>query len=498
MALQSINEPIVERDAMLRSPFSELLPRRWRQSLWLQRLLVTQNLAFSLFTRAYLGAVLIHYAKRWSEPEYTLLFLGIFLVSLVNFRELVTFTAGNLTVILVESDGFPRLANHTNLALFVGIFVTTALVTSAIRKERFPEPLIVNSLRAMALVLYFYVGFHKINEGFLTLNSSCTTWFHDRIERTLFDGATIIPELIREISPVTLIAMDLSVVALLLFPRTWLWGLFVALPIHLYVSLSGFTDFSAMMHAIMLLFLPPRFWQVLRLRPELNRMFMRSMAIYAIGIVIYVTYSGLAHHHWYLQQEQITTYLGLFYNFLVLELALVVVYVMMRGHRSSLKGAIGIGSNTWQLWNKYHVVFPLLVFVWGAFPYLFGAQTSFTMFSNLVTERERQNHLLVNTKLTKIIDFEEDLVSIGLIYSQSRPPARYDIQGYLLPMSEFKYLASISTKDPADPITLDISLGGNEMHIDHLGLSKFARRPVSSYFLTFRQIDPYGVSKCRW
>lgn len=120
------------------------------------------------------------------------------------------------------------------------------------------------------------------------------------------------------------------------------------------------------------------------------------------------------------------------------------------------------------------------------------------MFSNLVTEEQRQNHLLINTNYTKLIGFEQNLVEVRYIDSQTRPPSRYDIQGYLIPRSEFRFIANMSTLDTDRRISMDIRDNGKEIRIDDLARSEYAERPLSSYFLTFRQIDVFGSAKCRW
>lgn len=476
------------------SPFRAFLPTRFQSSARLRALATTNSLIVSLFTRAYMGALLIHYTKRWAEPEVALVFLAIFLLSLIRFDELVTFFLCNAAVIVVEISAFPRLANHTNLALFVAIFVWMNVAISLIRRRALGEAALVNGLRGMVVIIYFYVGFHKINSGFLNVATSCTSWYHDKVERVVFNGADIIPDFVRNYSPTVLIAMDLLIFAFLIFPRTWLIGLLLAVPIHMYVSFSGFTDFSSLMHAAMLLFLPAHFWAILFENPGLKRLFMRSMGVYFVGVLIYVIYSGLAQFSWQLAPNAQSTHLGILFNILILEVTVTILIVLLLARKPMVERAT-VG---WAGWRASHSFFPLAIFIWGAFPYIFGSQTSLTMFSNLVTEEQRQNHLLINTNYTKLIDFEQDLVEVRYIDSQTRPPSRYDIQGYLIPRSEFRFIANMSTLDTDRRISMDIRDNGKEIRIDDLARSEYAERPLSSYFLTFRQIDAFGSAKCRW
>ncbi len=199
---------------------------------------------------------------------------------------------------------------------------------------------------------------------------------------------------------------------------------------------------------------------------------------------------------WFEDRYTVTSVLGVLYDFAVLELIAAILFIYwLKGFSWQLPT---ISSSTWPHWSWSHAVFPVLVLIWGGFPYLFGAQSSLTMFSNLVTESERQNHLLINTDHTKIWDFEDDLVYVDNILTDVRPPSRYDLQGYYIPRSEFSYIASISNKDPQYRQSIEIKYQGRDELIKDLAQFEYALRPLSSYLFTFRQIDPYGVAKCRW
>lgn len=445
-----------------------------------------------VFVRLHIAALLLHFAKRWNEPEVIAILGSLFIASLFNFRELLTFFLANAFIIVVHAPIFPRLANHSNIALFVALFVVGHALVTLVRGSRVDEDLIKNGLRGMAIVLYFYVGFHKLNDGFLHPIESCAYWFHDRIENTFLDGAFTIPELIREISPWAVIFVELFAAALLLFPATWMFGLGLALPVHLYVSLSGFTDFSSLMHATMILFLPSRFWTLLDQNQRFRNLFVRSLILYILIVLLYTGLTGLMTWSWSIDRHSIVDFHGLIYNIAVAELTMAVLFILMVGR-------IGLMPDNWAIawpsWKVRHCVFPAIIFIWGAFPYLFGSQTSLTMFSNLVTESERQNHLLLDTDLTKIYDFERDLVYIKDIYSQNRLPARYDLQGYFLPESEFRFMASSLV---GAPVSLVVEYRGEIVNIPDLASSSFAKEDLTSAFLTFRQIDPFGPAKCRW
>lgn len=463
-----------------------------------EQYLVSDHLVYIFFSRAYVAALFIHYAKRWNEPEVATVMLALLVASIVNFRQLTPFLLANLVVILVEIQGFPRLANHSNLVLFIASFLLLHYLWSVVRNNQLSDHLIINGVRGTAVVLYFYVGFHKINTGFLDVATSCATWFHERVEREVFNGLLEFPGWLLTISPWAVIVLEIAAAFFLLFSRWWLLGLLFALPIHLYVSLSGFTDFSSLMHAMMLLFLPPSFWQLLADNPKKQSIFVRSLLVYLLSIVAYGLYSAFAHHTWYVDAVVISNTLGIIYNLALLETVLVIGWIIRTAKPSTSYTCQTKFLYGWPHWKRSHIVFPALIFIWGAFPYLFGSQTSLTMFSNLVTEKQRQNHLLINTHYTKIWDFEADLVFIRDFMSEYRIRTKYDLQGYLLPAVEFSFLSSRLDKSSIHKVAIEIEHNGQRMTIDDLSNSPYAEVPLASNFLTFRQLDLIGQAKCRW
>lgn len=450
------------------------------------------DLQFRFFCQLYTASLAIHYTKRWNEPEIAALAMACLVLCIFTREKLLWASMISLVVIYAEITGFPRIANHATLMLFVSLAFCLSLVLCGVLNQPFPIKLFKNGLRGTAVVLYFFVGFHKINTGFLDPEYSCATWFHSRIETEVLNGAYQIPQFVITWSPIYVIVAELLVAALLIFQRTWLLALVLALPIHLYVSLSGFTDFSSFMHAFMILFLPNWFWRELEEVRWKRKLVTRSITLYGLGVLTYSVFSVFALNVWYLNYWDAELAKGIMLNLLVLEFCLVVVLIW-RTSRSR--------ENTklfWPDWYSWHCVPIVLIFFWGSLPYLFGSQGSLTMFSNLVTEQHRANHLIIDPAWTKIVDFEQDLVFVRGFDSDIRISSRGDLQGYLLPDLEWRWSVYRAAQNTNIPIGVTIEVDGQRRHLEDVVRSEYSIPHPMSHLLSFRKIDPIGIAKCRW
>lgn len=450
------------------------------------------DLQFSLFCQLYTASLAIHYTKRWNELEIATLAMACLVLCVFTREKLLWASTISLVVIYAEIAGFPRIANHATLMLFVSLALCCSLAVCALRNLPFPISLFKNGLRGTAVVLYFFVGFHKINWGFLDPVYSCATWFHSRIETEVLNGAYQIPQFVITWSPTYVIVAEILVAILLIFQRTWLLGLIFALPIHLYVSLSGFTDFSSFMHAIMILFIPDWFWRELKTNRGKRKFVARSVNFYGIGIIIYSVFSIFALNVWHMNYWDAELIKGIILNILVLEFCLI-VFVVWWSSRSRVDTTL-----SWPEWKNWHSVPIVLIFFWGGLPYLFGSQGSLTMFSNLVTEKDRANHLILDPAWTKIVDFEQDLIFVRGFDSAIRIQNRGDLQGYFLPESEWRWSVSRAAQNADSPIGVTIEVDGQRQHLPDIVKSEFSTPLPISHFLSFRKIDPIGTAKCRW
>ena len=452
---------------------------------------------FAAFAQLYLCALMLHYGKRWRESDVAVALLLLILWAALRPRRIAPFVIAQFLVLTTTIVDYPRIANHAALQMFIALFVIVMFGTALFRGRKLPYAHVASALRGVAVVIYFFVGFHKLNTAFLDPDASCANWYHAKLFRSAFNysGAIedVLPTIVHELSPWLVVIVELAAFALLLNKRTRLAGLCAALPIHLYVSLSGFVDFSSMMHSIMFLFLPISISE--------SRRFTRALAGYrivAVGIAIVTFYMT---KEWALGIGSVRTFQGIAYDLAVIGVVAVVVLVFLDNARvASATRTTGLRARlTGPAVRLFYAVFPAMVFVWGAFPYL-GVSTygSLTMFSNVVTAPDYENHLLINTRVTDLLGLQRDLVQVIDMERELARNFRHSPIGDLVTRSEIGYQVRRTMKDHDKPLMAFLLEDGEPEFYEDLRNSHYATWPFATRWLFFRNIDPVGEATCRW
>lgn len=452
---------------------------------------------FLVFSQLYLSALLLHYGKRWRDPEVTVAVLIVVLWAALKPRRIEPFIVAQLLVLTTTVVDYPRIANHAAVQMFIAIFVLIVVLSSVVRRCRLPCDHIASGLRGLAVVLYFYVGFHKLNTGFLNPATSCANWYHRKLLDSAFDYGgpleDVFPVFLIQWSPKLAVAAELVAFVLLLFRPTLLLGLCVALPIHLYVSLSGFVDFSSLMHSIMFLFLPVAVVS----RPGVRRT-LSAYHVVALGIAV-VTHYMVAE--WDSGIGAIRTFQGVAYDAAVLAVVAVVAFAIRSEPRREAvpmaESNEGVGL-VWHRWWKYPV-FPAVVLLWGALPYI-GLSTngSLTMFSNLVTASGYNNHVIVDTEFTDGFGFQDDLVQVIDMEPELADNFRYSPVGDLVTRSEIAIQVRRTAREQDRPLMGFLMENGEPTFYADLRASPYNEWPFWVRWLSFRKVDPVGEAQCRW
>ena len=381
--------------------------------------------------------------------------------------------------------------------MFVALFVITIVTVALVRRRSVPYAHVASALRGVAIVVYFYVGFHKLNTGFLNPASSCANWYHSKLFQSAFNYTgqiqDLLPQIVYEWSPWFVVVAELLTFVLLIHRRTRLFGLCTALPIHLYVSLSGFVDFSSMMHSMMFLFLPIVVADSVTVKKALSGYHITAVAI-AI-VTFYMT------KEWSIGIGPVRTFQGVAYDLSVIAVVAVMAIAIRNDARCTYKGdrEAAPAKRAGARWRPLYAVFPAIIFMWGAFPYI-GLSTygSLTMFSNIVTAPEYGNHLIVDTAATDLFGFQRDLVQV---IDMERPLARnfrHAPIGELVTRSEIGYQLRRTAKKIDEPLMAFLLEHGEPTFYGDLRQSEYTEWPYGTRWLFFREIDPVGEAKCRW
>lgn len=517
---------------------------------------------FSVFATLYTVAMLFEFSEQWQTPLFTGTFviaaaIAVFTgVTRVKFLALLTGATGYLALVQ-----FPEVANHVNLMILLNIAMIGVLTVSVIRRRTTPEEdyaAIAPILRIGLILIYVLAGFHKLNSDYLNVASSCAVsfvhWMIRALQTSVLGVALIVPvalvagflgyRLTRQgrfaqpgnrmftavvvclgvlgvtvvavvllydhwsalastvglIVAVALLGWELIGGLLLAVPRLQAAMLAIALTLHSTLALIGFVDFGALAVALLFAFLPADYRKLLiEATIGLRRRTTPRVLVYfgtAIGVALL---SGVGAHlhpiwHW-------TLVSGLIFDAAVLILIWpMLVAVFSATDRPDWPGVRILDARTP---FALYLVPILLVFV-GLTPYL-GLRTAgnFSMFSNLRTEGERSNHLLLGSNPIKVWGYQEDVVWIIELDDRYGSVIHHfdgGASGFALPVVEFrKWIHDWTVAGYHVPLTFGykgIRYTTDDIVSDPVWST--ATRTAEMVLLDFRVIQPGSPNYCRW
>lgn len=364
---------------------------------------------FRLFAFLFACAMLMYHRWHWFPwtpeiiPQIAALLVLLRPSSTLRFLALATIQSG------FAFHDLPGANTNRTLAVFISATIVCGWIVAWHGARRMPtaaewlrrfEP----ALRLQLLVVYAWAFWHKLNVDFFDLEKSCGVELYQRICTRL--SFLPLPNSTWALSAAVVgtVAIEGALPALLPWRRTRNLGLALGAALHFGFGLTMFSDFSMSMLALLFLFAPPRLShalvntraldlrQRLRFSPRAWMWLSVVVALSTIAItkaVLWNMYNAFSVAWWTLP--------------LVLG---VVVWVMRRERLEQPPAAVLLRV------GPVMALFPVLVFVNGACPYLGSkTETAFAMYSNLRTERGQTNHLLLRKPLD-LFDYQTDLVSI--------------------------------------------------------------------------------------
>lgn len=396
------------------------------------------EIAFPLFGALWAAHVLSHY---WSYASWfvsPLAFLtvcsSLYLLMKPSSPARLAFSA--LTYCLTWFTHLPITPNHETLAAFVAASFTIALAIEGLWSWKRPFSraralaVALPIARGLVVVMYFWAAFHKINRDFLfSPAASCGAVFY----KAFPDRFPFLPEASGAIHLALAwgtLLIEAAIPVLLLVPRTRYWGIALAWSFHFLLVLnpmSGFYNFTSLLFLLFLMFASETFFERLgeawrRAIDRPRRLLPEAWWRAAPGLFVGAAALGLSL--WLVNRFSIP---GLFEE-LTASATARRVWLRELGFFAFLVWSVPLSLFTWMAWRrtasdprrmiggfrrvpKALWLLPLLLFLWGATPYLgLKTENSFAMFSNLRTE-VRPNHLLVPGAL-KLFPYQDDRVKI--------------------------------------------------------------------------------------
>ena len=411
-----------------------------------------------------------------TNPYYLVLLFSCVFLNFINFKFWYTSIITFLFTFCYYLYYFPRQANHANLALFFEIFVLIILLKFIFFSSELSLKKYRLTVKIVFICVYFYTGFHKLNYDFLNTDTSCTNLIFQNTFQYFFGSTIVVPKIVTIFFLVVTLFIEIILPFGLLFKKTEKYVVFVCVVFHGFLSLSYFSDFSSLAGFLLLIC-------TLNI-VSISKSLALYIRIYVGCVLIAIVYEVLVMRYHVVNSRYIFVASLLFatgwFSFF---------YYYLKNYR--------IPFETSTISKKSIALCVVFLSIWSLKGYFgFGNLANLTMFSNLTTEISRSNHLIIDTKYTKIANFEEDTLKIVSVCDD----LKYEkIEGYLLPMVEFKYKAKEWTNHfDGKKLRLTIVYKNDTIVINDLKKSIYNQQKWYYKYIPFRKIQPKQSTECYW
>jgi hypothetical protein len=375
------------------------------------------------FIRLWGVAALAHVVGNWHQPGVPTLLGGLlFLAGLLGASLVVRPARGRMLALVVvipisAALEIPELGNHWLVAALASL---AYLVTGGVWSRFEPTG------RLVLIGFYSFAAFAKLNEGFFTPSTSCSTFYANQ----WLDGFGLGPLSGGEMALIVLTAaIELSVPILLLVPRTRFAGVLMATGFHTFISWDlnqHFYDFTAVLVPLFALFLSLTAFERLSSSAMIpRRALARGLAV-VFGVSALAMLAAAT-----LPSFPATSFLLLtFPFFLWIPFSLWWLVAVLRYGRTARVSAIG-----WRLTVAGAAVVAITILN-GLTPYLeLKTAFSFNMYSNLVTAQGKTNHFLVPATLPLRDGYDGP---VEIVSSSDADLLYYPRYGYLVAWPQFR------------------------------------------------------------
>ncbi len=404
---------------------------------------------------------------------------------------LITFSLGQLIAIGLR---FPYVADHLVMELFLNLSIVASFCYLAIAQKTLDVStskifeLFSPVGRWLLIIMYFFGTFHKINPGFMTLESSCAVPF---VAGFPLPGALLAQEWVQWAAIYGTLVAELVAMLLLLSARTKYVGMLLGMSFHFVIGISEFgtmAHFSAFAMALHTLFLPSRFGGRVAAMAFVPQ-FMKNadtFRIFTIALIVVQIAFGL--HLGFTRQ-------GYLVNSLYAVFGLTLLYLVFS------HGQMRSDDAPYRLKSSLIVlnIIPVWFFLHCMSPYIgLGTGGTTAMFSGLRTEGGISNHFIIR-KPIRLFSYQDDIVYIEEAQNASLIAAKEDGQGIVL----FDFQRHFMNRDQ---LMLPLSLRVNEISyvIDDLeSFQRFANERFSTQswleqkYMSFRLVDQPRPNRCR-
>lgn len=404
---------------------------------------------------------------------------------------LLTFSLGQLLAIGLR---FPFVADHLVMELFLNLSIVASFCYLAIAQKTFRVStsqifeLFSPVGRWLLLIMYFFGTFHKINPGFMNLDSSCAVPF---LAGFPLPDALLAQEWVQWAAIYGTLIAELVAMLLLLSSRTKYLGMLLGMSFHFLIGISKFgtmAHFSAFAMALHALFLPSSFGGRISSEAFVPQ-FLKNVdtfRIFTIALIVLQLTFGL--HLGFTRQ-------GYLVNSLYAVFGLTLFCLVLR------HGQIRLDDAPYRLRSSLLAlnVIPVWFFLHCMSPYIgLGTGGVTAMFSGLRTEGGISNHYIIREPI-RLFSYQDDVVYIDDAQNPSLIAAKEDGQGIVL----FDFQRHFMKKDR---LMLPLNLRVNEVSYslnDPESFQRFVKERFSTQswleqkYMSFRLVDQPRPNRCR-
>ncbi len=382
----------------------------------------------TLFARLFGIAVIAHVVGNWSQPDFpapvgwanlAVGLAGLWLSTRPSRKVLLLASGLVVTSVLLE---IPVTGNH---------WLVAGLVAAAILATRGNQERWVPAARVILLVFYSFAAFAKLNSGFFDPTVSCAVFYANQslgaVGLPLLDPAATVS---RAIIWAT-VAIECSVPIALIWRRTRYIGVVLGTVFHTFISYDlsqHFYDFTAVLIALFVLFLPDRSVERItgRLARAGDRMGLAGTAVVGmVGALVVIAATPM--------NPTVAVLLTRIAFFLWVALSIPWLVILIGGRSAA-------DRLTWNPGIAGAVVVALTLLN-GLTPYTeVKTAYSFNMYANLLTSQGDSNHYLIQATFPLRDGYDG---SVEILDSSDQGLVAYRDEGYLVAYPQLRrYLSS--------------------------------------------------------
>lgn len=426
----------------------------------------------------------IHETRAWQNYKFSIVAILVVLISLFirNIKTAWIFSLAPIAVIL--SYSYPFVANHLLFILIVNIF----LIIISFLNLKDQTSWITRSLLFFLCSVYFWAGLHKINTDFFDPSVSCSTEaLVDSVKKVIEVNGDNLRQLFWFL-PYVVVFLQMSFEPLILIPQFFLLGSTMAMIFHIFLAPLGFVHFGSI--PLFLIFFT---WLEQKNISNYEKEKMVRFALIYAGFQFIVGLLG-GLRFWF----PVTKYI--FYAQLILWL-LASFSLLIFMWRSAVK------TKVWRLDNVprlgWGAILPILALGMGGANYLgLGTVNSFSMFSNVRTEGDFWNHLII-PKSVRIFHYQDKIYYVDEIIKQFAG----SINGYPQPAQGFNSLEIYRMYDiwrQQVPLPKKFTLRPQTLNTQSQSAYDVLNPEIKPFsywemkLMNFRPVQADGPNKCRW